>query len=60
MRLAFIWAFVAALPPRDWGAITTRENKVYVHVLEWKDPVLAIPPIRRSIRKAIFALAHPA
>jgi alpha-L-fucosidase len=31
--------------PRNWGAVTQQENKLFVHVLDWQDDVLAMPPI---------------
>ena len=31
------------ISPRDWGVTTRKGNKVYVHVLDWPDPVLALP-----------------
>lgn len=31
--------------PRNWGAVTEKGNKVYVHVLDWRDELLAIPAI---------------
>jgi alpha-L-fucosidase len=41
------------IPPRSWGATTAKGDRVYVHVLDWQDPVLAIPSIR-SFRRANF------
>jgi len=34
------------LPPRPWGVTTQKGTRVFVHVLDWQDPVLAIgrPP----------------
>jgi alpha-L-fucosidase len=31
--------------PRNWGAATEKGNRVYVHVLDWRDELLAIPEI---------------
>lgn len=31
--------------PRPWGATTRKGSTVYVHLLDWKDPLLAIPEI---------------
>ncbi|HYX81859.1 MAG TPA: hypothetical protein VE714_05655, partial [Gemmatimonadales bacterium] len=31
------------IPPRSWGVTTQRGDTVFVHVLDWKDPVLALP-----------------
>ena len=32
------------IPPRTWGATTRRGDTVFVHVLDWPDPLLALPP----------------
>ena len=31
------------VPPRDWGVTTQRGDTVFVHVLDWPDPVLTLP-----------------
>lgn len=31
--------------PRPWGVTTRHGNTVYVHILEWGDPLLALPPL---------------
>jgi alpha-L-fucosidase len=31
------------VPPRNWGVTTRKANRIYVHVLDWADPVLALP-----------------
>ncbi len=33
------------VPPRPWGVTTRKGNKVYVHVLDWPDELLAVPDI---------------
>lgn len=33
------------VPPREWGVTTRRGDTVYVHVLKWEDPVLALPSV---------------
>ena len=40
------------VPPRSWGATTRRGDSVFVHVLDWTDPVLALPPLGTRIRDA--------
>src|SRR6266487_2918664 len=40
------------IAPGDWGATTQKENKVYVHVLTWTAPMLALPPIASKIAGA--------
>jgi alpha-L-fucosidase len=32
--------------PRPWGATTQKDGKIYVHVLDWSDEVLALPPMK--------------
>lgn len=34
--------------PRNWGAVTEKGDKIYVHVLDWDDAVLAMPKIARA------------
>ncbi len=36
-------------PPGDWGVTTQKGNKVYVHVLNWTAPLLALPPIPAKV-----------
>ena len=40
------------LPPADWGVTTQKANKVYVHILNWNAPLLALPPIARTVKAA--------
>jgi alpha-L-fucosidase len=40
------------IPPRHWGATTRREDKIYVHVLDWPDPTLLVPPLGSRVRSA--------
>ncbi len=37
------------LAPADWGVTTQKGNKIYVHILKWNAPLLALPPISKSI-----------
>jgi alpha-L-fucosidase len=39
-------------PPADWGATTQKGDKVYVHVLNWSAPLLALPPAVKMINTA--------
>ncbi len=39
---------------RPWGVTTARGDTVFVHVLDWKDPVLAITGLDRGIRDARY------
>ncbi len=40
------------VPAADWGVTTQKENKIYVHVLSWSSPLLALPPIAGKISSA--------
>ncbi|MBL8240031.1 MAG: alpha-L-fucosidase [Bryobacterales bacterium] len=34
--------------PRPWGVTTAKANKVYVHVMDWPDRALVIPPLGKK------------
>jgi alpha-L-fucosidase len=40
------------VPPRAWGATTRRGDTVFVHVLDWPDPLLALPPLGARVQSA--------
>ena len=40
------------IAPGDWGVTTQKGDIVYVHVLNWKAPLLALPPSPRKITSA--------
>ncbi|OLE14228.1 MAG: alpha-L-fucosidase [Acidobacteria bacterium 13_1_20CM_4_56_7] len=40
------------VPPGDWGATTQKGDKIYVHVLNWNAPLLALPPLPATIASA--------
>jgi alpha-L-fucosidase len=40
------------IPPRDWGVTTQRGDTVFVHVLDWADPVLSIPSVGGRVTRA--------
>jgi alpha-L-fucosidase len=40
------------IAPADWGVTTQMPEKIYVHVLQWKAPMLALPPIKKIIKSA--------
>jgi alpha-L-fucosidase len=42
------------LPPRPWGVTTQKGSRVYVHVLDWPDRVLALPKPPRPVRSASY------
>jgi alpha-L-fucosidase len=37
------------IPPGDWGVATQKENKIYIHILNWAAPLLALPPLPGKI-----------
>jgi alpha-L-fucosidase len=38
--------------PRPWGATTRKGQTIYVHVLDWNDPVLTVPALGGKVRAA--------
>jgi alpha-L-fucosidase len=42
------------VPPRNWGVTTKKDNKVYVHVLDWQDETLALPRLPQRVKSAKF------
>jgi alpha-L-fucosidase len=40
------------ITPRPWGVTTQRGDRVYVHVLDWRDLMLALPALPRRVRAA--------
>jgi len=42
------------VPPRPWGVTTKKGSRVYVHVLDWSDKVLALPRPTRPVKSASF------
>jgi alpha-L-fucosidase len=38
--------------PRPWGVTTQSGDRVYVHVLDWADDDLSLPPLPRRVRAA--------
>jgi alpha-L-fucosidase len=48
------------LPPRSWGVTTQKGDRVFVHILDWKDAVLSMPRPTRPVRSAsLFRTAKP-
>jgi alpha-L-fucosidase len=39
---------------RSWGVTTQKDDRVYVHVLDWKDAVLALPRPSRPVKSARY------
>ncbi len=42
------------ITPRPWGVTTQKGNRVYVHVLDWPDTVLALPQPPRPVKAARY------
>jgi alpha-L-fucosidase len=40
------------IDPRPWGVTTQAANRVYIHVLDWSDPELALPPLSGPVHTA--------
>ena len=48
------------ISPRPWGVTTARGDSVFVHVLDWEDAELALPPLPRAVRTAsLFGTGIP-
>ncbi|HEU0138456.1 MAG TPA: alpha-L-fucosidase [Bryobacteraceae bacterium] len=41
--------------PRPWGAMTQKDNRIFVHVLDWNDELLALPPMPKIKSATLFA-----
>ena len=42
------------ISPRPWGVTTQKGDRVYVHVLDWKDAVLTLPKFDRPVKSAAY------
>ena len=40
------------ITPRPWGVTTQKGNRVFVHILDWDDRQLSLPPLPKPIRGA--------
>ena len=40
------------IPAGDWGVTTQKADKIYVHILAWNAPLLALPPIGNKVVSA--------
>ncbi len=40
--------------PRTWGVSTRKGNRVFIHILDWPDPVLALPKLAAVRSARIF------
>lgn len=42
------------IKPRPWGVTTRKGNTVYVHILNWPDPTIALPQLPAKVKSAKF------
>ncbi len=47
------------IPPRPWGVTTRKAGKVYVHILDWPDELLALPAIQGVRSARLFSTGTP-
>ncbi len=40
------------ISPRPWGVTTQKENRVFVHILDWQDASLLLPRLPRPVKSA--------
>ncbi|MEJ7616867.1 MAG: alpha-L-fucosidase [Pyrinomonadaceae bacterium] len=50
--------------PRNWGVTTQKGNRIYVHILDWQDSVIALPQLKQrspppSFSKTTLSRVHP-
>lgn len=38
--------------PKPWGVSTQKEDKIYIHLLDWTDPALVLPALNQKIKSA--------
>ena len=46
------------IAPHPWGVTTQKDNRVFVHILDWPDPVLLLPPLNTSVTTAHVLSTH--
>jgi alpha-L-fucosidase len=44
--------------PRPWGVTTQKDNKIYVHVLDWQESALPLPRLPDPVRDAYTLNGH--
>ena len=47
------------ITPRSWGVSTQKGNIVYLHVLDWQDEYLALPPVAGIKSAHLFGATQP-
>jgi len=38
--------------PQPWGGTTVGKNRIYVHILDWTEDVIVLPPIKQKVKSA--------
>ena len=38
--------------PRPWGVTTSKQNRIYLHLLDWSDRLLTVPPVDAKVVRA--------
>ncbi len=46
------------IAPHPWGVSTQKEDKIYVHVLDWPDPYLLLPALQQNVATAYTLKDH--
>lgn len=46
--------------PGPWGGSTHRDNRIYLHIVDWPESIVELPPIRRRIVSSRSLTASPA
>ena len=47
------------IKPRPWGVTTQKGNKIYVHVLDWSDDLLALPKMPKIAKASLLGSGQP-
>lgn len=47
------------ITPRSWGVTTRKAGKIYIHVLDWQDDVLALPKLTGVRSATLLASGKP-
>jgi alpha-L-fucosidase len=47
------------IKPRPWGVTTQKGNKIYVHVLDWSDDLLALPKMPKIAKASLLGSGKP-
>jgi alpha-L-fucosidase len=45
--------------PRPWGVTTQKAGKIYIHLLDWPDPLLALPKLANVTKATLLMNGKP-